>query len=242
MLKYKKHEEGAQQHPNASVAAQLKAFYIAAWETIKNEKEHTAMPPQNIVFDLGGVLLDFSEQRMLDVFFGGLPQADRDQAAAALFRSGLWRRMDRGDFDETGMVNEVCALLPERLHGRVADMFPHTFEAMTPLPACALIPRLKARGQRVYLLSNSPYAFHREKFRIPHIDQFDGVFVSCDVHALKPDPEIYRLFLEKFGLRAEDCLFIDDMPENIAGAQAAGMHGHCFAARDCGELSKALGI
>ena len=198
------------------------------------------MPHPNIIFDLGGVLIDFSEQRLIDHFFGALPKAEQEQLAAALFHSGLWKRMDRGDFDEAGMVRETCALLPERLHKHVRNMVPRYFEAMPPLPANELIPLLKARGQRVYLLTNAPHAFHREKYRLPYLHLFDGVFASCDVGLLKPDPAIYRVFLRQFNLRAEECLFIDDMRANIEGAAKAGMAGYCYEERDLAELKRFL--
>ena len=194
----------------------------------------------NIVFDMGGVLLDYSEAKLIEHYFGGLTQAEQLETHRALMESGLWRRFDRGDFDDDGMVREVCALLPEHLHPRIAAFIPHYFEAMPSLPTGTLIPLLKARGQRVYLLSNTPHAFHREKHRLPHIDLFDGILASCDVGLVKPDLEIFRLFLRKFDLRAEECFFIDDMQANIDGAASAGIAGHCFADRDLDRLRAVL--
>ena len=197
---------------------------------------------KNIVFDMGGVLLDFSEARLMGYYFGGLSEAERGLVHAAIFTSGLWRRMDRGDFDEAGTVREVCALLPEALHDGVETMIPKYFEAMPPLPANELIPLLKEQGRRVYLLTNAPLAFHREKNRLPYLRLFDGILASCDVGLLKPDPEIYRVFLRRFGLRAEECLFVDDMRANIEGAASVGIAGHCYEKRDLAALKKALDI
>jgi len=197
---------------------------------------------QNIIFDMGGVLLDFSEARQMAHFFGHLSGQAQAQIYGALYTSGLWRRMDRGDFDEVGMARAACELLPEALHAPVRHMIPHYFEAMPPLPANELIPLLKARGQRVYLLTNAPHAFHREKYRLPHLHLFDGMLASCDVGLLKPDPAIYRLFLRKFDLQAAECFFIDDVRANIEGATYVGIAGHCFEARDLEGLKRALGI
>jgi len=197
---------------------------------------------KNIIFDMGGVLLDFSEARLMGHYFGHLSAEEQKLVYDAMFTSGLWRRMDRGDFDEAGVAREVCALLPEALHAPVEAMVPRYFEAMPPMPTNELIPLLKARGQRVYLLTNAPHAFHREKHRLPYLHLFDGVFASCDVGLLKPDAEIYRAFLRKFELRAEECLFIDDMRANIEGAQRVGMKGHCYEERDLEALKRVLGI
>jgi len=194
----------------------------------------------NIIFDMGGVLLDFSEARLMEHFFGRLSEEAQAQIYGAMFGSGLWRRMDRGDFDEAGTVHAICELLPEELHAPIEHMIPRYFEAMPPLPANELIPLLKARGQRVYLLTNAPHAFHREKCRLPYLHLFDGVFASCDVGLLKPDPEIYRAFLRAFDLRARECLFIDDVRANIESAAGVGIAGHCFEARDLDKLKRFL--
>lgn len=198
------------------------------------------MIKKNIVFDMGGVLLDFSQAGLMRYFFGHLSPEDQETIRQAVFPSGLWNRMDRGDFDENEMARLVCAQLPQELHAVVTNMILHYFDAMPPLPTNELIPQLKARGQRVYLLTNAPHAFHREKVRLPYLHLFDGVFASCDVNLLKPDPAIYRSFLQKFGLRAEDCFFIDDMQANIDGAAAVGIAGHCFAAQDLDALRRDL--
>jgi len=197
---------------------------------------------QNIIFDMGGVLLDYSVAQQMEHFFGHLSEQAQGQIYSALFASGLWPLMDRGELDETSMVRAACELLPEELHAPVAAMVPHYFEAMPPLPTNELIPLLKARGQRVFLLTNAPHAFHREKHRLPYLHLFDGVFASCDVGLLKPDPEIYRVFLRMFDLRAEDCLFIDDMQANIDGATQVGIVGHCYEKRDLQGLRESLSI
>jgi putative hydrolase of the HAD superfamily len=197
---------------------------------------------KNIIFDMGGVLLDFSEARMVGYFFGQFSEGEQRLVHGAVFGSGLWRRIDRGDFDEAGAARAICALLPEKFHAAVTKLVFNGFEAMPPLPANELIPLRKARGQRVYLLTNAPHAFHREKSRLRYLHLFDGVFASCDVGLLKPDPEIYRVFLRQFGLRAEDCLFIDDMRTNTEGAESVGIAGHCYETRDLGALRRTLGL
>ena len=194
----------------------------------------------NIIFDMGGVLLDFSEARLMAHYFGHFSDEEQRQAYDAVFTSGLWRRMDRGDFDEAGTVREICVLLPEAFHACVTDLVWNYFEAMPPLPTNELIPLLKARGQKVFLLTNAPHAFHREKHRLPYLHLFDGVFSSCDVGLLKPNPEIYRTFLRQFDLRAEDCFFIDDMRANIEGAAKVGMAGYCYEDRDLARLKRVL--
>jgi HAD superfamily hydrolase (TIGR01509 family) len=68
--------------------------------------------------------------------------------------------------------------------------------------------------------------------QIPAIRFFDGYLISCDIQVNKPDQEIYRALLRKYDLVAGECLFIDDLEENIAGARAVGLQGYVFKEAD----------
>ena len=64
--------------------------------------------------------------------------------------------------------------------------------------------------------------------RMPVSRYFDGTLISCDVNVVKPCRQIYRIFTERFSLKPEECLFIDDAPANVAGAIACGWQGIVF--------------
>ena len=68
----------------------------------------------------------------------------------------------------------------------------------------------------------------RTKKEMPFLNYMDGTVFSCDVKQLKPEADIYQTLLDKFGLKAEECVFIDDRPVNCEGAQEAGIHTICF--------------
>ena len=90
--------------------------------------------------------------------------------------------------------------------------------------------RLKNHGYSVYYLSNIPedvLALLKER---GVLDRFDGGVASCEVHINKPDPRIYQALLDKYHLRADECIFIDDRADNLVAASALGfgiyeMHG-----------------
>ena len=87
---------------------------------------------------------------------------------------------------------------------------------------------LKARGYTLYLLSNAARRQHTYWHDIPGSEYFSGTFISADYHLLKPEDAIYQAFFRKFGLKPEDCLFIDDSPANIEASENAGMAGIVF--------------
>src|SRR5664280_2354786 len=88
----------------------------------------------------------------------------------------------------------------------------------------AILHRLREGGMPVYALSNwSAETFNMTRARFPFLDGFDGLLISGEVGLAKPDPAIFRLFLDRFGLEAGSTLFIDDSPANVAAARALGI-------------------
>ena len=95
---------------------------------------------------------------------------------------------------------------------------------------------LKAAGYDLYLLSNAASRQHTYWHDIPGSEYFSGTFISADYHLLKPEDAIYQAFFKKFGLKPEECLFIDDSAANVQGAESTGMTGYCFADGDVARL------
>ena len=197
----------------------------------------------NIVFDMGGVLINFDAQRYTARF---VPDpADYELIHRELFRSVEWIRMDRGSITDEEAVACVCRRLPERLHQAVADILEHWHQDIPPLDGVYdLVEELKGKGYGIYLLSNTCTRFHSFRKNIPALRFFDGEFISADCHLVKPEPGIYLRFLEQFTLRPEECVFIDDVPLNIEAAIRCGFYGlvyHGDPARLRREL-RALGV
>lgn len=179
---------------------------------------------KNIVFDMGGVLIDFDTERYTAQF---VPDAeDRALIRRELFRSVEWVQMDRGVISDAEAVSAVCARLPERLHQAVRDILDNWHQDVPPLDGIYdLVEELKGKGYRIYLLSNTSARFHSFRKNIPALRFFDGEFISADHHLIKPEPGIYRCFLEEFGLEGAECVFIDDTPLNVEGAMQCGIKG-----------------
>lgn len=193
----------------------------------------------NIVFDMGGVLIDFDAQRYTARFVPN-PE-DYELIRRELFRSVEWVKMDRGTITDEEVIAAVCARLPERLHQAVREILDNWHQDIPPLNGVyELVRELKEEaGYSIYLLSNTCTRFHTFRQNIPALRFFDGEFVSCDFHLVKPEPGIYLRFLEYFHLRPEECVFIDDDPRNIEGAIRCGMGGVIYHG-DAAELRRKL--
>jgi FMN phosphatase YigB (HAD superfamily) len=90
----------------------------------------------------------------------------------------------------------------------------------------AFIKAIKAKGHKVFVLSNwdsESFVLLQQKY--PELfGLFDGMVISGDVHELKPSENIYRILLNRYNLRPEDCWFIDDQKENIDAAHNCGVN------------------
>ncbi|MCR4615754.1 MAG: HAD family phosphatase [Clostridiales bacterium] len=196
------------------------------------------MTQKNIVFDMGGVLIEFDPDRLLAANF---ESEDIPAVRRLLFGSDIWHDFDRGLADEDETAAKVCKELPERLHSTVYNMFHNLCEQLPPYEDMyGFIKELKDQGYRLYLLSNAAQQFYDKRDQIPVMGLLDGIFFSYMCHYIKPEEQIYRLFFEKFSLKPEDCFFVDDLQRNIDGGLALGMDGHCFADHDIDRLREVI--
>lgn len=179
---------------------------------------------KNVVFDMGGVLINFDAERYTARFVSDV--GDRALIRRELFRSVEWIQMDRGTITDEEAITSVSARLPQRLHQAVRDILDNWHQDIPPLDGVYdLVAELKDKGYGVYLLSNTCTRFHSFRKNIPALRFFDGEFISADHHLVKPEPGIYQCFLEEMGLQGAECVFIDDVPLNVEGAIRCGING-----------------
>ncbi len=185
-------------------------------------------PPSAVVFDLGGVLIDWNPRHLYRKLFDG------DEAAMEDFLSTVctpaWNeRQDAGrPFAEA--VAELTARFPDR--AALIQAFDTRWEEMLAGAiegSVALLDAVRASGLPLYALTNwSADKFPVARRRFDFIGWFDGIVVSGEIGMKKPDPAIFRHLLETYGLDAPDLLFIDDSPANVAAAKALGFQTHHF--------------
>ncbi len=193
---------------------------------------------RNIVFDMGNVMIYFHKDLFLDQ--AGVTGEDRTLLERVVFDSLEWARLDRGSLLEEEAEALMCARLPERLHGYVHDFVYDWDKPLRPVRGMApLVRELKEKGYGIYLLSNAASRQHVYWPQIPGSECFDGTLISADEQLTKPEREIFELFLERFSLKADECVFIDDSTTNAEGAYRCGLHPIVFH-DDIGELRARL--
>ena len=192
---------------------------------------------KNIVFDMGGVLIDFNFDRTLNEYFA--PE-HHEVLNRLVFKNPIWREFDAGRRRTDDYTQEIITELPAETRELMTEMLSDFYPYMPPFDYMEdFVKRLKKAGYNVYLLSNATPRFFDRYLDIPAISLMDGMFISCLYKLLKPQPEIYEAFCNKFSLKPEECFFIDDMPENIKGAMDYGMSGFVYK-KDIGALEVAL--
>lgn len=180
-----------------------------------------------IVFDFGAVLIDWSVYHLYRKLLPS-DEAIREFLEEIKF-SEFNKQLDAG-YPFSKMKEELLEKYPQ--HRELVRAFFErwmecTGEALQP--TVDIMRELKAAGYPVYGLSNwSHETFPLVRHRYPFLPELDGYLLSGMVGVSKPDEEIFRLFLQRIGRSAEDCVFIDDAQVNIDAANRMGFTGILF--------------
>ncbi len=206
--------------------------------TLAFDPRGRVVPIQNVVFDMGGVLFRWEpiamSRRVCDT------DEDARLLSQAVFDSQEWVWQDAGAVDEETVAWASKTRVPRRLHAAVDELVFHWHDHRVHVAGIEeLVCDLKDAGYGIYLLSNAGESFARYEAQLPARACFDGMVVSCYEHVVKPDARIYRTLLERFGLKAGECLFVDDTPRNVLGARRVGMRAYHFT-EDVQSLRAAL--
>lgn len=176
-----------------------------------------------VVFDLGGVLIDWDPRYLFRKFFDGDSQAiERFLEEVHFF---AWNaRMDLGrPFAES--VADLTAQFPA--YGGLIRLFHDRWGETLGEPIQAnvdLLRQIHAAGRPLHALTNwSADTFPIARRRFPFLAWFQTILVSGEVRLVKPDPRIFALFLDRIGKTGPECVYVDDTPANIETAKTFGM-------------------
>ena len=182
---------------------------------------------RNVIFDMGGVLMTFNGP-LFSAAFTDTPE-DAALLNGSLFGSPLWTLLDSGTISHETMARYAEHHLPERLHPNLRECLAHWPERSEPIDAVNdLGIRLKQEGYGIYVLSNASTRIMEQLGHAPLMPFIDGYVVSANERLMKPDPAIYQLLCERYGLTPAECLFVDDNEDNCIGARVAGMRAFHF--------------
>jgi 2-haloacid dehalogenase len=175
-----------------------------------------------VVFDLGGVLIDWNPRHLYRKMFNG------DEEAMERFLSEICTSEWNARQDEGRSFAEATEELIARHPGQ-AELIRAFFDRWPEMVAGAIeqtveiLAELKRAGHEIYALSNwSAETFPHARRRFQFLDWFDFTVISGEIGSAKPGREAFDFLLAKTGRRAEECVFIDDSTANVSAARELG--------------------
>lgn len=184
----------------------------------------------NLMFDLGGVIMDIDRDRCVRAF-ERLGMTDADAFFDAYRQRGPFLQLEAGQLQPGEFRREIRRYISQPVSDEQIDSALCEFLIGIPPHRLQTLIDLRARGHKLWLLSNTnPIMWHR--FILPEFTRagldinacFHGVLTSFEAGVCKPDAAIYRMALERFGIKGADTTFYDDGPANVEAARALGIN------------------
>ena len=194
---------------------------------------------KNIIFDFGNVLVQWHPEKVYGEYFS-------DEAKAWWFLRHVtdldWRqRIDAGE-SQDACIAELQTKYPE--YREAIELYRSKWREMLTgeMPGMRkLILELRSMHYEVYGLTNwSMETFPEARKQFGILQLIDRYVVSAQEHLVKPDPRLFQVLLDRYGLKAQECIFVDDNPNNVEAARHMGMHGIVFT--NANTLREALDI
>ena len=185
------------------------------------------MEMENVVFDMGGVLIKWTPDEVLDNA-EVKDEEDRRILKREVFSSQEWAMMDWGVLDEEEAERVFSSRLPSRIHKYLHSILYWDERIGFVEGMDQVLSYLSSQGKGIYLLSNASHRLNEYFPSFPFAHYFKDTVVSADYNRVKPEAELFRLALSKFGIEAKDTLFVDDAPQNVVGGRMIGMEGYLF--------------
>lgn len=186
---------------------------------------------KNIIFDCSDTLLHFGGIELMEAIVGNRHRAEN--IYCSMLNHPTWGLCDEGKADAEDLARDVLPLLDEadRDYGRIyIDKWMTNYSVIDGIPE--LLADIKAKGCKLYLLSDFPDCFNEVIKQFPFFDLFDGMVVSYAHGTSKRSGGLFTALLETYSLKAEECLFVDDLAQNTSKAEKLGMKALLFTDAD----------
>lgn len=195
-----------------------------------------------IIFDIGNVLADFTWREHFASF--GYDDEMIERIAKVTIKDPIWNEVDRGVMEREEILQKCVSADPE-IEQDIRKVLENVKTIVSRNDyAIPWIQDLKSKGYRTLYLSNFSEKAEAECAEaLDFIPYMDGGILSYKEKIIKPMPEIYQLLIDRYDLIPDECVFMDDTPKNLVGAEKFGIHTIHFQnqAQAIGELRK-LGV
>lgn len=182
---------------------------------------------KNVIFDVGNVLVDFCWEEVFHKL--GFEGEIFEHVADATVRSATWNEFDRGAKPDEEIIAACIKEAPD-YEREIRLFYDHVGDTIRTYPyTVRWIRSLEKNGYHTYILSNFPKStYEKATEELSFEKETTGAIFSYQVKCIKPETEIYKLLLDRYHLVPQECVFIDDRPENIEAAEKLGITGIQF--------------
>lgn len=187
---------------------------------------------KNIVFDLGGVLIDFNPKCYLEHI--GIPEEEIPYYIKTVFYGYEWGIYNTGKYDSTTLKNALIDKYPENEStiSKILDEIDYSYILFDFKEVVEYLKGLKSEGYNIYILSDlSKDSFEYNK-SFDFFKYVSGGIYSFEIGSIKPNDNNYKQLLETYNLVPDETIFIDDRPQNVEAANKFGIHGIQFTTLD----------
>ena len=197
---------------------------------------------KNIIFDYGQVIISFDPYYMTKAYIED--ETLCRELCPIIFDRLYWDRLDNGSISDSEVKAEIKKRVSAEHFELCEKVYDNWYYNNPVVPGIReIIEELKKQGARLYLLSNISIGFSENYTSIPEVSDilslFDGLVFSGPIGMNKPNRDIFEYLLNKYNLKAEDCVFIDDSEKNIKGAAEVGINTILFTG-DAEKLKEKL--
>lgn len=178
---------------------------------------------KTVIFDIGNVMVDFCFDQFIARY--GYCEHILERIRNATLGSGFWKELDRGLLSYEEVLGKFIEKDPE-MEPQIRQVLSDTKGIVLKREhAVSWVRNLKAAGYQVLALSNYPEKVYLDNPEpLAFLDDMDGYILSYRDHVIKPEEAIYRLLMQRYGFCPEECVFIDDLQENLDAAAGLGWH------------------
>ncbi len=192
---------------------------------------------KNIIFDIGGVLVDLDLERCLESF-KAIGFEDAKSMVSCYHPASFFGAMERGEITIDQFCDEIRKASGVNMTNEQISAAYSSLLVEIPIEKLRLIKSLRDRGFKIYALSNISELLMNyvlkffEADSLSADDYFDKMFLSYQMGVMKPDPKIYELLISQSGIDPSQTLFIDDAEKNITAAREFGLQVYLASAKE----------
>lgn len=179
---------------------------------------------KNIIFDLGNVVLKLKWDIVLDRYTSD--KETKELLTKVIFDSEEWKMLDMGTIEKDKALGLMLSKLPVYLHDSCKSIMNEWRDALIINDnMIEFLKKIRNNGYKTFVLSNAPHEIP-PFLTVKNLDQyFDGQIISAQEKVSKPDEKIYSILLDRYDLKPEESIFLDDKKENIDAAINANING-----------------